>query len=93
MFSKADALNAAKAILEAQLVVLAVAARRVIQRVEATPAIVVLSGQGEFLGRKLFKRLELSGKAVSLSAELGSEVSSAACAHALAVLASERIGT
>ena len=90
MFSMADALNVAKAINDAQLVLLTVAARRVIQRVEATPAIVVLSGQGGFLGKELFEQLKLNCKVISLSAELGSEVSSAACAHALAVLASER---
>ncbi len=90
MFSMADALNAAKAIKEAQLALLLTAARRVIQRMQTTPAIVVLSGQAEFLGRELFEQLNRNNKVISLSAELGSEVSSAACAHALAVLASER---
>ncbi len=90
MFSMADAENAAEAIQESQLELLSLAAQQVLQRMPAPPGTMILSGEGEFLARSLYKRLELSSKVVSLSAELGPEVSSAACAHALAVLASER---
>jgi len=93
MFSMADAVRAAEVICESQLDLLTAAARSVIDRMDTPPRTIVLSGQGEFLAKKLLGRLQLAGKVVSLSAELGSEVSRAACAHALAVLARERAGT
>jgi probable H4MPT-linked C1 transfer pathway protein len=57
----------------------------------ATPATFILAGSGEFLARKV---LDLpSGepvRCVSLAEHLGSEISHAACAHAVAVLAGEQ---
>ncbi len=92
MFSMADAKRAAQTIRKSQLEYLGLAAQQVLDRMSASPSTVVLSGQGEFLTRRLFERLRLSSKVVSLSEELGPEVSSAACAHALAFLACQRGG-
>ena len=88
-FSMADAKRAANQVEKAQLELLGQAFQQVIERMPARPTTIILSGQGEFLGNNLLKRLDLQGKVISLSAELGPKVSSAACAHALAVLAGE----
>jgi hypothetical protein len=55
------------------------------------PAVVLLAGSGEFLGREVVARVPaLQGaRIVSLARELGSDISKAACAYGLAVLASE----
>ena len=90
MYSMPDAVLAAKAIREAQLNLLSRAARHVLERMPTAPETLVLSGQGEFLATELITQLKLSGKAISLSTELGPDISAAACAHALAVLARER---
>jgi hypothetical protein len=92
MYSWDDALRAAVAVREAQLALLQSAARRVIARMESPPATIVLSGHGEFLGRLLLERLEFTGRTVSLSEQLGPLVSRCATAHALAVIARERLG-
>ena len=90
LFSRNDAERAAAVIQETQLDLLSQAAQQVIHRMPAPPTTVVLSGQGEFLARRLCQRLKLSGKVISLSEELGENVSRSACAHALAVLSRER---
>jgi probable H4MPT-linked C1 transfer pathway protein len=58
------------------------------------PRCVVLGGSGELLGRAALAEQGLSGgcELVSLAERLGPAVSSAACAHAVAVLAREREG-
>lgn len=55
---------------------------------------VVLAGEGEFLGRRLLERCAATDAAriISLSDKLGPETSSAACAHAVAVLLEESQG-
>jgi len=90
MFSLEEAMRAARVVRDAQTVVLALAAERVIDRMDTPPATIVLSGHGEFLSRRLLKRLDFAGKVVSLTEQLGTARSRAACAHALAVLARER---
>ncbi|NOZ40341.1 MAG: H4MPT-linked C1 transfer pathway protein [Planctomycetes bacterium] len=90
MFSRVDAELAATMICESQVDLLAVSAQQVLDRMTAAPSTVVLSGQGEFLAKKLLARLSLACEVVSLAAKLGPEVSRSACAHALAILASER---
>lgn len=57
----------------------------------ALPTAVVLAGSGEFLARLVLQALEkiLPVTIVSLAQELGPELSAAACAHAVAVLATE----
>jgi probable H4MPT-linked C1 transfer pathway protein len=93
MFSMADAQQAAAAICEAQLVLLETAASKVCERMTSPPATVVLSGHGEFLGRRLVDRLPWTCRVISLAEQLGPKLSRSACAHALAVLASERAST
>lgn len=89
MVDRAAAEAIARAIAEAQLDQLAEAADRVISLLPERPASVVLSGQGEFLGRRILERLGLSTRIISLAETLGPSVSLAAAAHAVAVLAAE----
>jgi probable H4MPT-linked C1 transfer pathway protein len=51
---------------------------------------VVTVGSGEFLGRRIVERLHKPPRLVSIAEVHGPETSSAACAYALAVIASER---
>lgn len=88
-FSHEDALAAAEAVARGQLSRLGIAARGLLRRLLEPPSTIVLSGQGEFLGRRLCERLRLEANMVSLAAELGGRVSQAAPAHALAVIARE----
>jgi uncharacterized hydantoinase/oxoprolinase family protein len=55
------------------------------------PAAVVLAGEGEFLARLMLTQQNSfrGGKIVSLTQELGPQVSRAACAYAVATLAHE----
>ena len=91
MFSLADAHRAATALAEAQLNQLTTAASKVLKRIKTTPTTIILSGHGEFLGRRLVQHLRLTGQVVSLTEKLGPQISRSACAHALAVLARERV--
>jgi hypothetical protein len=89
MFDDRDAMTAAESIAAAQRSLLNAALQRVLQRMEMQPATIITSGQGEFLARRLIEEPQLRGKVVSVSCELGPQVSQAATAHALAVLARE----
>jgi uncharacterized hydantoinase/oxoprolinase family protein len=53
------------------------------------PETIVISGRGEFVARRAIERMKLSSKVISLSTELGPELSRTATAHALAVIARE----
>ncbi len=88
-FNDADALAAATAIARAQSARLAIAAQGVLRRLPSAPETIIVSGQGEFLARRLLERMKLQARVVSLNEALGSELSRAAPAHALAVLARE----
>ena len=90
MFSWADATEAAQVVCGAQVEMIATAAS---QSVRHQPSTVVVSGEGEFLAHKVMRRLGWECNIVSLNDELGPQVSRAACAHALAVLARERTET
>lgn len=95
MFTEEDAHRAAAAIREAQLAAIAAAANRVLTRMSTPPQTIVLSGHGEFLGRDLLSRLAWDAappEVLSLNNALGPHVSRCAPAHALAVLAEERLG-
>ena len=61
--------------------------------VPSRPSGVMLAGSGEFLAREVLRGIDSLRETtvISLSERLGLEVSKAACAYALAVLASERI--
>lgn len=89
MFDWSDAEAAATAIARAQLARLGIAAQRVLRRMAGPPETVIVSGQGEFVARRLLERLRLAAPIVSLADELGPVVSRAATAHALAVIAAE----
>ena len=89
MFSDGDALVMAEALCKAQTTKIAAFGKHVLARLPSPPTTVVISGRGEFLARRVLERLGVTAKIVSLSAELGPELSRAAAAHALAVLARE----
>ncbi len=91
-FTHRDALDFAQALAAAQEAAVTAAAGRVLARLPKPPETVILSGQGEFLARRVLSRLRFSGKAVSLGSELGAAASQCAPAHALAVLAREASG-
>jgi probable H4MPT-linked C1 transfer pathway protein len=94
-FTEGDALSAAAVVREAQLSTLAAAASRVLARMPAQPRTIILSGHGEFLGAALVSRFvwgETRPEVLSLNKALGPRVSRCAPAHALAVLADERLG-
>jgi uncharacterized hydantoinase/oxoprolinase family protein len=91
MFSAADARAAAEALAQAQFKKILSIAAQLVARLSDPPATVVISGRGEFLARQVVEKLKISPtpKIVSLSADLGPELSRCAPAHALAVLARE----
>ncbi len=67
------------------------AVQKVIREMVAKPERIILSGSGEFLARKvLLQRGFEDSQLLSLNEQLGPEVSSAACAYAVAVLANEK---
>jgi uncharacterized hydantoinase/oxoprolinase family protein len=63
----------------------------VLGRLPEPPTTIVISGQGEFVARRLCERLQLRADVVSLAEELGPAVSQAAAAYALAVIARETL--
>ena len=93
MFSEADALAAAETVRTAKAARIAIALRNVLARMKAKPATIVLSGQGEFLGRHVMDRMRSDSAVVSLAEQLGPEISRCAPAHALAVLYRESADT
>jgi probable H4MPT-linked C1 transfer pathway protein len=89
IFDDDDAATAAAAVARGQLAKLGIAARGVLRGLPEPATTVVISGQGEFVARRLCERLQLAATIVSLAQELGTTVSQAAPAHALAVVARE----
>jgi (4-(4-[2-(gamma-L-glutamylamino)ethyl]phenoxymethyl)furan-2-yl)methanamine synthase len=70
---------------------LATAAHRACLRTIGCPTAAIVAGSGEFLARRLAKRvIDIGGPIVSLREAWGALASSAGCAYALAILASER---
>ena len=88
-FTEANSQAAAIAVRNAQLATLETAVRNVAARLGQPPQTLILSGQGEFLLRRLAARLPWRCEVLSLTKESGAEVSRCAPAHALAVLARE----
>jgi (4-(4-[2-(gamma-L-glutamylamino)ethyl]phenoxymethyl)furan-2-yl)methanamine synthase len=88
-FSLDDAIALAEAASRHQLARLAVALSRVVGRMPTPPETIVISGRGEFLARRLIERMRIAARIVSLSQELGAQLSRCAPAHALAVIARE----
>ncbi len=89
LFTPDDAQAVAAAIAQAQTARLGIAAGGVLARLPSPPSVVVISGSGEFLARRVIERLRLSVEIVSLGESLGAEVSCCATAHALATIARE----
>ena len=90
-FSEDDALEFSKGLDKALLDRLAEASRRVLESLSQAPNVVVTSGSGEFLARRLGRAL--FGEAIPLEplGELwGSDISTAACAKALLELSADR---
>ncbi len=52
---------------------------------------IIISGQGEFLIKRLLKRLRIDCTVISVTDTLGEMISRCAPAHALAVLAQQKI--
>jgi (4-(4-[2-(gamma-L-glutamylamino)ethyl]phenoxymethyl)furan-2-yl)methanamine synthase len=92
LFNHKDAVTMAKAVAEAQATVLFRAVERVVQRLGTAPGIVILSGHGDFLIRRVLERFNWKVRLVSLSHEIGVGPSRCGPAHALAVLAREAAG-
>lgn len=91
-FDEQDAHTAAEAVRVAQFASLRSAVEQVAEGMSGWPRGVVVSGTGEFLAARLVDDLFGRVRLVSLTTELGAEVSSCAPAHALAVLAREAEG-
>ena len=89
VFTETDALAIAESLAQAQLRKIAAIAVQLIARLQQPPHTVVISGRGEFLARRVLDELKFKGAVVSLTRELGPELSQCAAAHALAVLARE----
>jgi (4-(4-[2-(gamma-L-glutamylamino)ethyl]phenoxymethyl)furan-2-yl)methanamine synthase len=64
---------------------------KVAARLPAPPDPIVLCGSGELYSRVMCKDVFSNAATVSLTTRLGSEIASAACAYALAVLATEML--
>jgi len=80
----------AKTVADRQQLMLRKAAVIVAERLTVRPQAVIVSGSGEFLATWLAAPvLGSAPEYVSLSRRLGADISSAACAHAVAVLAKE----
>ncbi len=92
MVSREDAVQMAQCIADAQRKRIAEALQGVLSRLAERPTGVVVSGIGEFLARRLLQHVRIETQVVSMGQELGSEISRAATAHALAVLAAETQG-
>ena len=88
-FDDTDAQGAADHVRGCQTEQLSTAVNRVIQQMGAEPKCVVTSGSGEFLAGRLLDPWHASAERVSIAGMLGPVVSSAAAAHALAVIARE----
>ena len=88
-FNEGDAKAMSQAACERQLARISIALRHVLERMPQPPATIVLSGRGEFLARMAIAGAGIAPRIISLSRELGSELSRSAAAHALAVLARE----
>ncbi len=88
-FSEQDALAMSTALADAQVKKIAAIITQLIARLPQPPHTIVVSGQGDFLARRVLEKAKIKSSLVALARELGSELSQCAPAHALAVLARE----
>ncbi len=93
-FTLEEARELAATVVFRQGLLLTHAVAAVTARLPGSPGAAVLAGSGEFLARAVLENRRLVPRCpvVSLAERLGSEVSQAACAYALATLAAEREG-
>ena len=77
------------ALADAQAKKIAAIITQLFARLQQPPHTVVLSGQGEFMARRVLEKAKIKSSIVALARELGPELSQCAPAHALAVLAQE----
>ncbi len=89
MFTETDARLMADSLAQTQLRRIASIATQLVARLQQPPHTIVISGRGEFLARRVLDQLKARGMVVSLTRELGPQLSQCATAHALAVLARE----
>ncbi len=89
MFSWLDAQASAREIARSQEADLAAALWQVVERMPQQPLRIVVSGQGEFLARRVAASVLPHVEIVSLGEQLGPALSCVAPAHALATLARE----
>jgi uncharacterized hydantoinase/oxoprolinase family protein len=89
-FTFTDAIEAATAIADSQTLFIQDAMRALIQNPLPEDQ-VVLSGQGEFLARRVFDHMDWDPQTVSLENLLGADLSRVAPAHALAMIAKQII--
>ena len=87
-FTFTDAIEAATAIADSQTLLIQDAMRALIQNPLPEDQ-VVLSGQGEFLARRVFDHMDSAPQTVSLENLLGADLSRVAPAHALAMIAQQ----
>ena len=83
----------AQQVMNRQVSAIRSALDRVVQRLPAAPDAWLLSGSGEFVARRVVEgsRPGKSARVIGLGEQLGPEASSAACAHAAAVLLKESV--
>jgi (4-(4-[2-(gamma-L-glutamylamino)ethyl]phenoxymethyl)furan-2-yl)methanamine synthase len=91
LFSQLDALAAARSVAAKQQAQIVRAGGAVLGRLPRSPETVILSGQGEFLARRVVEAWGMPAKVVSLAQLLGPVASTAATAYALATLAREEL--
>jgi (4-(4-[2-(gamma-L-glutamylamino)ethyl]phenoxymethyl)furan-2-yl)methanamine synthase len=91
--SEREAMMLARKVSTMQTELLRRAVLNVATRLPSRPSGVMLAGSGEFLAREVLRSIDSLAEVpvISLSERLGVEASKAACAYALAVLATERI--
>jgi probable H4MPT-linked C1 transfer pathway protein len=89
LYTMTDAKAGAELIASRQLHKVLRAAHRVLTRLPERVQTVVISGRGEFLARWVVEKMTAEPQIVSLTEQLGEQLSRSAAAHALAVLATE----
>lgn len=91
-FDLPDAVAMAQSFADAQVASVSAAVEQVTARMPSPPQTVIASGHGEFLARRVLSEIEFNARVVSLAECLGPDMSRAATAYALAVLAREATG-
>jgi hypothetical protein len=88
-FNHRDAVLMAQAIADQQVKHLAIGVKRVVDHQKQLPQSVIVAGAGEFLARRVLRKLKMAPRMVALSQELSSGISRCAPAYAVAMLAHE----